>query len=1013
VPTFNRYLTGRNTFFWDKRVHALHAGDYTKAEIFHWLHDDADRFMAVPVLASRKKPLESRIWYAYAGQEVGVEGSSNRPVGVARLLDPIPGVSPRPEQTARYEYNSKGHPTLIRDPRGRETVLEYASNQIDLTAVKQRNTSNGSLETLVSVTYNGQHRPLTVTSAAGQVTTFTYNAYGQTTSVVTPPRQNLTPGQRTTTYTYDPKGYLVQITRPLTSGGLAFSRDPYGRIRTMTSADGYTLTADYDALDRLTRLTYPDGTYESRTYNRLDLEQFRDRLGRLVSATWDSEQRLTSLRDGSGRTTAFEWCGCGMMERLVDPNGNATSWERDLQGRVTREVRADGKAWSYVYEETTSRLKERIDAMGQRTHYEYHADDFLKRQSYTVVPPQIAAPAVDLVWDTMYPRMTRVATEGLNPIDITYVPISASPSLGAGRLQSVSGAFDESTVSYSYDEMGRPVTQGLPGVSVTWTYDLMGRVTGVSDPVAGAFGLTYDGPTARPTAVTYPNGQRSNYEYFDNAGDRQLKTITHLAPNASVLSRFEYTYDRVGNLRTWQQQLGASPAKVYDFGYDAADKLIAATLRSTGGTPSVLRRHGYGFDRAGNRTASQLDAGVTAATFDNRNRLLSTQPGGAILFRGEVNEPATVVIAGQPASTPSDLTFSGQAPLGSGTTLVDVTATDASNRSRTNRYSVTQSGASAAYSHDANGNLTFDGSKTYHWDSENRLVKVTQGATELARFVYDGWGRRVQKIAGGVTWTYVLDGAHVVQERSSAGPTRRYVPGPGIDRPLARVVGSTVEAFYLADHLGSIVQETNTLGAPILTREYDPYGNQLQGATSSGFAFTGREWDAEVGLYFYRARYYSPVLGRFISEDPIRWRLGHVNPYPYVDGNPGRYVDPTGEVWVWVAAAVVVAVVAYVAFSDHGAQVASSTASESFDQAWPNKAMPPVDLVTNMDEIIPPIEDAMARDVILRVEMCLGQPDPTCQKLLDQARAWCEVRKPKPGGTQSAAAAACKACEEP
>jgi RHS repeat-associated protein len=194
---------------------------------------------------------------------------------------------------------------------------------------------------------------------------------------------------------------------------------------------------------------------------------------------------------------------------------------------------------------------------------------------------------------------------------------------------------------------------------------------------------------------------------------------------------------------------------------------------------------------------------------------------------------------------------------------------------------------------DSNGNFTTDGTKTYEWDAENRLTRVTQGVTELARFTYDGKGRRVQKIVGGVTRSYIYDGANIIEERLSSGQTYDYVQGPGIDQPLAVRDQASVVSYYLADHLGSIVQTTNSLGAVTFTREYDPWGNPIQGSATSGYAFTGREWDPETGLYYFRARYLDPKLGRFLSEDPIGVAAG-LNLYAYVENNPVRLRDPLG-----------------------------------------------------------------------------------------------------------------------
>ena len=97
------------------------------------------------------------------------------------------------------------------------------------------------------------------------------------------------------------------------------------------------------------------------------------------------------------------------------------------------------------------------------------------------------------------------------------------------------------------------------------------------------------------------------------------------------------------------------------------------------------------------------------------------------------------------------------------------------------------------FTHDANGNLTTQGTKTYQWDAENRLVWVLNAGTEIARFVYDGGGRRVQKTTSGTTRSYVYDGMDILEERSSSG-TIRTVQGPGIDQPPASVDSTGAEA---------------------------------------------------------------------------------------------------------------------------------------------------------------------------------------------------------------------------
>jgi RHS repeat-associated protein len=542
----------------------------------------------------------------------------------------------------------------------------------------------------------------------------------------------------------------------------------------------------------------------------------------------------------------------------------------------------DGSDKEYVYEATTGRLKKATDAKGQETSYTYFLDDKVQQVSY--VNAEIATPAVGFTYDTVDGRLATM-TDGTGTTTYTYHPVATPPGLGAGQLASVDGPLANDTIGYSYDELGRVTSRTLNGVTTTWAYDALGRLTTLTDPI-GSFTYGYAGTTGRVTSLGYPNGQTTSYAYLPVNQDLRVQTIQHKKPDASNLNRFDYTYDKVGNIATWAQQTDSGPAQTYTLEYDRADQLTAATLAAA--TP---KRYRYAYDPAGNRTVEQVDDAATLSTHDSMNRLLTQVPGGALAFRGTLSEAATVTIAGKPATVTGSNTFSGTAPVPAGTSQVTVQATDASGNVRTNVYQVTQTGPTKTFTYDANGNLTGDGVKTYEWDAANRLVAVKQGGNTLASFTYDGNGRRATKTAGSLAITYVYDGAQFLEERPSAGATKRHVYGPGIDQPLAQVQGGTT-TYTVADHLGSVVRATAAAGAPTLTREYDPWGNLL-GSTTSGFAFTGREWDAEAGLYYYRARYYNPSIGRFLRPDPSGYEDGP-NLYAYVHNSPSVARDPAG-----------------------------------------------------------------------------------------------------------------------
>jgi RHS repeat-associated protein len=680
----------------------------------------------------------------------------------------------------------------------------------------------------------------------------------------------------------------LSVTGP---GGVTTSQtyDAQGRLRTTTDDEGYTLTFDYDALDRPTRTTYPDGTYEETQYERLDATRRRDRTGRWTHTLYDALRRPVSTQDPEGRVVTQQWCptGCGSLDKIIDANGNATAWERDLLGRVVREVRANGSAKETTYEATTGRVKMVKDAKNQEIHYTYSPGGELLATAYVnaVLPtPNVTMSYVDPVTGTLDPYgRVRQMLDGTGTTTYTYHSVGV---LGAQQLASVDGPLANDTITYGYDELGRVVSRTLNGVTSTWSYDQQGRLTSQTDPI-GTFTYAYQGDTGRAVTVTYPNSQTTSYAYYPTNQEHRLQEIHHKKPSGASLSKFNYTYDSVGNILTWVQQTETNPAQTYTFEYDRVDQLTAATLAAT--TP---KRYRYVYDPAGNRTVEQVDDAATLSTHDNMNRLITQVPGGGLVFRGTVNEPATVTVGATPATVSLANQFTGTADVPQGTSQVTVQATDPSGNVRTNVYEVTQTGVTKIFTYDSNGNLTSDGTKTYEWDAENRLTAVKEGANTLASFTYDGKGRRATKTAGGVTTSYVYEGAQFLEERPSTGTTKRYVYGLGIDRSLAQAVGSAT-SYFVADHLGSITQVTDSPGTPTVTRRYDPWGNLLQGSVAAGYAYTGREWDPETSLYYYRARYYSPGGGLFISEDPIRFR-GGMNFYRYVFGNPIKYTDPSG-----------------------------------------------------------------------------------------------------------------------
>jgi len=203
--------------------------------------------------------------------------------------------------------------------------------------------------------------------------------------------------------------------------------------------------------------------------------------------------------------------------------------------------------------------------------------------------------------------------------------------------------------------------------------------------------------------------------------------------------------------------------------------------------------------------------------------------------------------------------------------------------------------------YDANGNPLRLNGMDLTWNQKGQLTNVSGAAAGPIEYKYDAMGRRVQKIVNSVTTNYLYDGFNLIAELDGDNNNAAiawYIYA-GLDRPLARVDATDGSVlYYHQDLLGSVIALTDSTGAVTTRYNYSPFGEtevtHLIGQVDQPFQFTGREWDAETGLYFYRARYYSPDMRRFISEDPIRFAGGDVNFYAYVGNNPVNFRDPEG-----------------------------------------------------------------------------------------------------------------------
>lgn len=844
-------------------------------------------------------------------------------------------------RTTTFEYDAAQNRIRVIKPAGNKVKYEYDERGL-LWKVTQGETSSAAATTVNGYDDNGNlvetedgrgnsttftfdlfDRRTRETDALGNYTAWALDRNGHVTEEARKDASDVTLLRRSSYF--DERGRLWKLSDLRQDPGSTYAdavtvlqRTKTGQVATSTDARSKVTTFTYDAAGRCTKVTDPAGNERSSTLDadgNVTAWSVKDEDGssdvtHQYEATYDGlNRRITAVEvdrtNSSNRlTTTSGYDSRGNLVWRVDAAGNPTRWLYDgLSRMLQREVAltvgspstnfttAITAQWAF---DADDRLISHEDDAQNTTTWDYDALD----RAITLTYPD--ATAVVTTYDANG-NVTQTIDAAGNDVDDTYDAANRRTTRG---VTLASGFLDTTSETFAYDAANRLTSAQDDDYKVQFTYAALGlasqvyeekqsyatgtaylkTVTRTWDEVGhksteaypSGLGLIYAwndagrlasisdgaGPLAawtyagtRPKQVDYQNGTKTLSSYSGFRGE--VTSIHHKDGADATLLRLDYGYD--ANHDRLYERYGGPGAAGDAFAYDKARRLATAWMGSltppTPTTGSYVAKIEYQLDDDGNRTA-----------------VVTTPYGGSA----------------------GSTTYSTNA-------LNQATAVGGTSRT-----------------HDANGNVTDDGTYLFEHNYKNLIVRAklkSTGAT-VGEYRYDALGRRVEKTVPGATYRYVYSDAETVCVYTSTGTWRQdLVYDAGIDGIVMLQQADVLDqdgdsdtsevtrSFFHRNALGSVMAITDMNQAVAVSYRYDAFGNvaitrngtsQTSDPLGQYVTYTGRWRDEETGLYHYRARAFGPLVGRFAQRDPLGY-APDPNLYQYCLNSPANYVDPFGE----------------------------------------------------------------------------------------------------------------------
>lgn len=574
-----------------------------------------------------------------------------------------------------------------------------------------------------SAAYNTQGLPTAQVDGLGREVDTTYNSFGEPLTVSAANPSAVGPSRITTSYAYDDKGNLLSVSQPLYTSATAFTNrvttyqredaahpqdvtgvvDPLGNVTTntytpsgdlasTTSPQGRETTYTYDAIGRRLTTVTPKGNVAGAAPAQFTTTYAYDGAGRVLSTsvattgaplvssqTYDADGRVLTQTDALNRVTTYGYDLAGEPISVTRPDGSTQTSTYWPDGALKTQVDGDNNTTSYA-EDALGRRSAVTDALGRTTSYTYDATGAV----LTVTDPE--GQVTTNSYDSAGELTSTTYSDGVTP--------TASRSYNGAGLQSslVDGT---GTTSFTYDSLGRLITETAPGGTVKYGYNLRGQVTSLTYPNNKKVTRVYEADGALTSSTDWSN-KKTTFTYDQNeawTGGTAANSVTTTIG-----------YDNPGRVTSTTFKKGTTTLGALTYTNDAASQITQETTTSLGASRT------FTLDSAGRLTGEN----TTAYAYDNADQLTTN---GTTTQAYDAAGQLTTAVTG---STSTTYAFDSRGNRTTATTGTAVT--------------------------------------TYTYDQANRLTGYTRGSTTAA-YTYNGDGLRASKTVAGVTTKFVYDTA--------------------------------------------------------------------------------------------------------------------------------------------------------------------------------------------------------------------------------------------------------------